>query len=191
LKKKLHIDLNVLASAIRSGDEDVFREFYLDYLDSMVAFLTKILRSEDDARDVAQDTFAMLWENRATFNPHTSIKGYVGSMARNLAFKVLRNRQGRGLEIDDMHLWQGEFAGMTDEVVISNETEMLIRGVLDNMPPQRRKVFELSRRDGMTYNEIAQELGVSYNTVLTHIRLAKDEIAKALSVLLLFLVLRG
>lgn len=179
-----------LIAAIRSGDAEAFSNFYCGYVDSLVGFLTKIIRNEEDAKEITQDTFALLWENREKLDPHTSLKGFVGGIARNLALRMLRDRC-KGIDVENMHLFQSEFADMADDNIISEEAAIILSSALRNMPAQRWRVFEMSREEGLTYNEIAAKLNISYNTVVKHIALAKEEIRPILSVILLFFIFRA
>lgn len=156
----------------------------------LVSFLTKILNNREDAREVAQDTFALLWEHRATLSPHTSLKGYVSGIARNLALKMCRERK-KGLEADQAHLWHPDTIHATDDRLVARETELILSSVLCRMPEQRRRVFEMSREEGLSLGEIARQLGISYNTVKKHLALAREDIRAALSVFLLLLLFRG
>lgn len=187
-KDSLKENPTALIAAIRDGDSQAFGDFYMGYADSIVRFLTKIIGNKEDAREITQDTFALIWENRENLNPHTTLKGFVAGTARNLAFQSLRARiKSREADLDASGA-RSEYAGYADEEIISLETEILLRHVINNMPPQRRRVFELSRDEGLTYNEIAQRLNISYNSVRTHIDLAKEDIRNALALAIIFLL---
>jgi len=177
-----------LAKAIRNGDADAFSSFYMGYADSVLRILKKMFDSTEDAEEIMQDTFALLWENRARFNPHTSLKGYVATMAKNLAIDLIRREDRYQRGKDELYYFQEQLSGLADEEIISNEIDILLKEVLRNMPPQRRKIFEMSREEGLTYNEIAEKLGLSYHTVHKHIDLAKQEIRKALALVLLLVL---
>ena len=169
-----------LIAAIRNGDSDAFNAFCMGYGDSLIRILTKILGNSEDAKDVTQDTFVLLWEGRERLNPHTSLKGYVGTMAKNLAINTFR-AQSKRLESDaDPYDVPHGFAEDADGVLISRETEILIAHAIRSMPAQRRRVFELSREEGLTHNEIAERLNISRNTVITHLNRAKEEIKSVL-----------
>ncbi len=173
-------------SAIRSGDEKAFSTFYMGYADSLIHFLTRITGNSDDAKEVTQEAFAMLWEKRATLDPHTSLYGFVYGMARNMAFRMLRNKTAESKKADERTYDVNEFAGLADEGLITAETSLLLEEVIRNMPDQRRRVFELSRKEGLSYNEIAREMGISLNTVRTHMTFALKELRAALANVILW-----
>lgn len=180
---------DALITAIRDGNEEAFASFYAGYADSLVHFLAKILRSEEDAKDVAQETFVQLWEGRDNLNPLRNMNSYVFTIARNAAFKTMRSKKRDMEETLETPSYVEEFAGSADENIISQETILLIEAIIAMMPPQRRKIFEMSRIEGLTYNEIAERLHISSSTVRTHIELAKDEIRSTLGVFLFILFL--
>jgi RNA polymerase sigma-70 factor (ECF subfamily) len=176
-----------LIAAIRNGDSDAFNAFCMGYGDSLIRVLTKILGNEEDAKDVTQDTFVLLWEGRERIDPLMSLKGYASTMAKNLAIDNIR-AQGKRMECDaDPYDVPHGFAEDADVMLISRETEILIAHAIRNMPAQRRRVFELSREEGLTHNEIAERLGISRNTVITHLNRAKEEIKSSLACALLLM----
>lgn len=173
-------DTEDIVAAIRKGDEDVFSAFYIGYGDSILRLLMRVLGNMDDAKEVMQETFAYLWENRESIAPHTSLKGFVAGMAKNMAFRLLRSRIPVVVKQGNMQYRQRDFVDVVDGELISKETELLIKHVIGNMPPQRRKIFEMSREQGLTYNEIARQLNLSYGTVKNHMILALNDIRSIL-----------
>jgi RNA polymerase sigma-70 factor (ECF subfamily) len=173
-------------AAIKSGDAAAFSAFYMGYADSLIHFLTRITGNSEDAREVTQEAFATLWERRETLDPHTSLYGFMYGMARNMAFRMLRTKTIENKKSMDERFDAPQFAGLADENLISMETSLLLEEVIRNMPAQRKRVFELSRKEGMSYNEIAQEMGISLNTVRTHMTFALKELRAALSNVILW-----
>lgn len=179
----------ILSKALREGDGEAFGNFYVNNADSLITFLTRIIGNEEDAKEVVQDTFVMLWENCESINPHTTIEGFLFGTAKNLAFRMIR---ARGRESDfnrEIGMMQEEYADLADGELITEEMALLIDSVVKRMPPKRREVFELSRNEGLTYNEIAERLDITYGTVRTHIEAAKSEIRSVLSIALAILLI--
>ncbi len=179
-----------VVAAIRRGDSNVFASFYHDYAGSIINLLTRVLGSKDDAEEVTQDAFAYLWEHRETLDPHTSLKGYAAGTARNMAFRMLREKRNMEGRREDLKYSHAGYTDLADSEIISRETEILIRDAIRNMPPRRRRIFEMSREEGLSYNEIAEQLGISYNTVKFHMQAALADIRATLVGLLVLLLLR-
>ena len=76
----------------------------------------------------------------------------------------------------------------SEDIIIARETELIIDLVVKNMPEQRRKVFEMSRTEGLSNEEIAVALSISRRMVEKHLALAKKEINNIILTLLLLLV---
>lgn len=178
-----------LIAAIRDGDREAFTVFYNGYGDSIVGFLTKILGNVEEAKDVTQETFISLWENRAKLNPHTSLKSYVGAMAKHHAVDMIRVKKRRSERSDGLIMSRNPSADFADDPLIDRETRLLLKDVLRRMPAQRRRVYEMSREEELSYNEIADQLGISHNTVKFHMQAALSDIRSALSAFLLLLFL--
>jgi RNA polymerase sigma-70 factor (ECF subfamily) len=183
-------DTDKIVAAIRRGDSDAFAAFYHDYAGSIIKLLTRVLGNRADAEEVTQDAFAWLWENRETLDPHTSLKGYAAGTARNMAFRLLRRRRTIRSKHEDIKFTLAEQSDSTDSELISQETEILIRDAIRNMPPKRRQIFEMHRDEGLTYKEIADRMGISYNTVKFHMQAALADIRAVLVGVLIMLLFR-
>lgn len=178
-----------LFEAIRNGDELAFAEYYNAFVDPLVGFLKKILGNGEEAKEIAQDVFIKLWENRREIDPEKKVEGFIYTTAKNMAFNLIK-RKGIHSRYHNEQLFTQEKSGQSpDEDLISKEMELLIRLVVNNMPPQRRRAFELSRNEELTYEEIALRMGVSHDTVKSHIKQALKDIREAVGVFLLFMLL--
>ncbi len=185
-------DLQALIAAIRDGDSDAFTVFYMGYGDSVVRFLAKFLGNLEDAKEVTQETFALLWENREKLDPSKSLKAYVCKIARDVAVNMIRSRNKLPESDIDMEQYQERTAGFADEKFVAEEIDILYKAVLRRMPPQRRRIFEMSREEGLSYGEIARQLDISLNTVKFHVKAALSDVRSALAAtIILFLISKG
>ena len=178
-------DQQRLLAAIRNGDKEAFTGFYMKYADSLVSFLTRLTSSEEDAKEIAQEAFASLWEKRESLDPHTTLGGYLFGVAKNLSSRLFRERNKASAIANEIFASGVLYDDSADEQLISLETSLLIQAALNNMPAQRRRVYEMSREEGLGHNEIAKKLGISVRTVERHIY----NVTKELKELLLCLIL--
>lgn len=79
-----------------------------------------------------------------------------------------------------------EEADSSDEILFAKEIRLLIEMAVCRMPVQRRKIYQMSRDNGISNNEIAEELGISKKTVENQISLALQEIKRVISAFLIF-----
>lgn len=165
---------------LREGNIDAFNEVFFSFGPAVMRFLTALTGSSDDAEEICQEVFVKLWLGHANIDPEKGIKAYLYTIARNESFDYFRRKR----KVSDSHREIAfdveEFS--SDQDVLVRETELLIRLAVNRMPEQRRRVFELSRYEGMTNDEIAAALHLRKNTVERHISFALKDIRKLLGV---------
>ena len=160
---------------IKSGDqgafEQIFRMFYVPLCDHAVM----LLGDSAEAEDVVQDLFTYIWKNRHEVLIQDSVKSYLFSSVRFRALNVLKHKmmtRKHGVLLTEF-LEDLQNSGYSEEEVCRVE---LIKKVIQSLPSQCRKVFTMNCLDGMTYKQIADELGISVNTVKSHVMKAYRDI---------------
>lgn len=153
-------------------------------------FAMQLLKHEDEAEDVAQNVFAKLWEMPEKWS-EDNLDSYVFVMTRNHVLNVIRYRKIHeigGVECDDNADATLPAELGADDTLYYEEALLLMRLTLDRMPERRRQIFELSRMQGLSNAEIAEQLQLSVRTVEHQIYLALKELKKTM---LLFVLLAG
>ncbi len=178
-----HIDVAKLSVAIRGSDEVAFRCYYERTILYIVNKIQKLTGDRDEAWDIAQDTFVKLWELREQIEPDRSLDGFVMAMATNAAHDAGRKKQVSARYCEEQVFTQTDEVQAADAQIIRRETQRKIDDIVAAMPPQRRKVYLLSREEGLTYNEIAERLNISYATVNRHMSIALKALRGLTSVL--------
>lgn len=149
-----------------------FEQFFILTFPKVKAFACKILQSEEDAEDIAQDIFVKLWDNPEIWENKDTWDSYIYAMTRNQIYNFLKHQS---VELNYQEKFVQENASSYDFDIYDNlyakELQLLIKLTLDNMPEQRRKVFSMSRQKGMSNQEIAEKLNLSVRTVERHIYL--------------------
>lgn len=168
------------------GEPDAYRKLIEDNSMSLTSYLTPLLGNQDDAKEIAHEVFVYVWEHRDTLGRIYNLGSYMFMIAKSKAIKLLRQeskiRDGQPYE----QASPAGFANSPDELIEGNELEMLIEIIISRMPEMRRKVFILSRAQGLSNEEIAKKLNISNSTVRSHISIAIKEIKDALRVFVLF-----
>ncbi len=126
----------------------------------------------DDAEDIVQQAFSDVWEKLVGGTSIQNLKAYMYQTVRNRSLTLITNRQ--------THCETTELTDLEDlteeERIIRSERDARLWTAIDHLPTERKKIFLLSKRDGLTYQEIATELGISIKTV-------EHQISKALKTL--------
>lgn len=185
-----------LVTRLTLDSEDAFCEIYALYKDRLVYFAQKYLKSRESAEDVCHDTFAIVWEMRHIVDPDSSFSSFIYTIARNRILYLLRAEQTREKFRDAILKRAIDYQEGTQEEVLANELQEIIRKAVDKLSPRQREIFEMSREKNMTHKEIADTLGLSVYTVQEHVsaslKIIRDVLRKhygASAILLLMLAI--
>lgn len=177
-----------LLDKLKAGDKEAFEKIYLLFIKPLFDFINTLLRNDEETMNIVQDTFLYIWEKRNSLNFTHGIKGILYTYSKSRAIDFLRKRRrGEKYSVSPHHGVSLEYAH--DEVVIGDELSVAVEMVIDGMPSQRRKVFEMQRIDGKSNREIAKELGLSDATVSVHLKEARKELDKIFRLIIFFLVI--
>jgi RNA polymerase sigma-70 factor (ECF subfamily) len=172
-----------LSQAIRAGDENAFARYYMASIERLVVLVARIIKDSEEARNIVQDTFIKLWLQREQIDSEQSLDAFVSRIAWNAALDFLRHKQTLEKFHDEQLHTQSTEETSGEDRFIATETARRIEQIVVNMPAMRRKVFELSRMEHLTYNQIAERLHISYNTVLFHMKEALKDVRVVMSIL--------
>jgi RNA polymerase sigma-70 factor (ECF subfamily) len=148
--------------------ENLFRYHYRP----LCIFALHYLKDIDASEDVVQEAFALLWEKLLAGEKVVNQKGYLYSTVKNRSLDILRKRGsvGEAISLD------GSVDNIEEPTVEDAEVEARLWTTIDTLPEKCREIFLMSKRDGLKQEEIAQELGISLQTV-------KNQVSKALKIL--------
>lgn len=163
---------------LSEGSHQAFEILYLHYHPKLVRFLAGFLKDEEEAFDMAQELFFKVWTLRREVAGIRSFQAYLFSMARNALASHYEHTLVKARY--EEHLRQSpEGYDTTDDLLARDLSEQLDR-LVDDMPTQRRKVFRLSRREGLSNEEIASRLHISKRTVENHLSTVLGVLRRAL-----------
>lgn len=149
--------------------EVIFKSYYIP----VRTFIKKLVKTDDDAEDIAQDVFTQLWVKPEVWQANPDIDRYIFKMAKYQALNHLRNNARhteQGLVDADISMVEKVSAGnSTIDPIIHEESDLLLKMALDRMPPKRREIFTMSRFEELSHKEIAAKLGLSVRTIESHI----------------------
>lgn len=168
-----------LLDRISNGDESAFAALYNRYWKKVYSMAFMYVRSPQAAQDIVQDVFLKIWINRENLQHIQEFRPYFFVTARNIIISSLRNTVFHQYLTDDEQ--QEESILLPEKMLSFKESVNLLHKAIETLPPQQQRAYRLSRNEGLSYEEIAQEMGISRLTVRTHITKALGTLRKYLT----------
>jgi RNA polymerase sigma-70 factor (ECF subfamily) len=168
-------EYNLLRQLI-AGDAEAFREVYNKYNKKVFSFAYYLTKSRDTAEDMVQEVFIKVWEKRDQIDPQRDFSPYIKTITQNHVYDFLKKAKR------DKALQEKIYAGMQaikqeePDVILERELKRLYAQAIKNLPPQKKIIYNLHRNEGFSYDEIAQQLGLSKNTVRNHLHEANKSV---------------
>ena len=159
-------------SRLKDGDLAAFESLYKTYYAVLCKLAKTITHSHELAEEIVDDLFFYLWDNHGQLQVE-SLQAYLFRSIRNNSEKACRSlafRKGRVTDSIDNTLLCLHDPEQPLGWLLEEEMKNTAKKAVDELPTECRQVFELSRYEGKKYSEIAQELGISVNTVKYHIK---------------------
>ena len=155
---------------IKKRDREAFTILYYKYHAYLYSVAFRYLKDEDMAADTVQHVFIKLWETTKALNIDINVKNYLYTMTKNHILNQIRdNKETVSLNYINA---QQEIKDKSDIVQLMEEQQtidVLHKGI-NSLPPQKRRVCQLKLEEGITNQNIADEMGISIHTVKTHYR---------------------
>jgi RNA polymerase sigma-70 factor (family 1) len=178
LETKNHTE-QLLVSELKNGNEKAFRQLFDLYYQDIYGYSVSLLKSKEAAEENVQDVFMKVWQHRENLNPDQSFKAYIFTIARNQAFNTL-NKAANDLALKEAVFYESQKShDYGDYSIREADCKKLRKQAMKQLPPKRKQIFKMSRKKGMSYEEISQELGISINTV-------RNQMSKALESMRVF-----
>jgi len=171
----------LLFNKIAKGDEVAFRIIYDAYFDLLAAYVLKMSKSEDVAKEIVQDTFMKLWTDRTGLHNIESPQAYIFAMARNRTIDFLRKLVKETNTIALLSEQVRYHANSAEERFDTQELQKFISEAISKLSPQKQTIFQLSKFEDFTHDEIAEELNLSKSTIKNHLSETVQYLRKSLN----------
>ncbi len=164
---------------LRDSNREVFEKLFREYYPLLCNYARRYIYDKSTAEDVVQEFFCKLWDKRQDIRVATSLTNYLYKSVTNLCYNHFRDTEAERKIIDyhgdDIH----EMAAGSRYQPDNELNEHLGRALLE-LPEKRREIFELSRFEGLKYQEIADKLNLSTKTVETQMTRSLEFLRKYL-----------
>jgi len=177
-----------LLTLAQEGETDAFQELYTRYWERLFIHAMAMTSSEDAAKDIVQEVFVELWDNRQKLIIKSSLKAYLYRIVKNKVFNVYARHQVHEKYLISLTGFERQ-ENNADHLLRENLVQSAVEKEIAALPHKMRRIFEMSRSEHMSYKEIAEELQISDKTVKKQVSNALKILKSRLAFLLHFLLL--
>ncbi|MCE5347347.1 MAG: RNA polymerase sigma-70 factor [Bacteroidales bacterium] len=186
---------NEFITKLNNGDLTAFRQLYSEYYIPLCVYADHFTKRKEIAEEIVQDVFLNIWEQKGQLRIITSLKAYLFTSIRNQCLNHLKHLQVV-MEYNDYYTQLLKDAQdyyiisqeSGDSIMIANELEQSLKEAIDLLPDGCRKIFIMSRFDGLRHKDIADKLGITLNTVDKQISIALGKLKESLKFLIVTLL---
>jgi RNA polymerase sigma-70 factor, ECF subfamily len=169
LEKLLHTEKE-LVKKLKDGDSFAFEVLFYKYRNKIKGFALKIVPAQIDPEEIVQEVFVRVWLKKEAIDPEKDFQSYLFSIAKHLVLDHLKSAVNRKLYFVGEHFQHDLLEEEGMEASLTEETEVKLLKLINEIPERRREIFRLSRFEGLSYKQIAERLNISENTVDSQIR---------------------
>lgn len=163
-----------------SSLKENFDKIYVLYFSRMFVFAKEYVLFDEDAENIVQDVFMLLWEKRDVLNIEISLTAYLLTLVKNRCINLLQHKltveeysKNKQEEYNDELSFKlfsleqfNQHLGSDDDIL------QLMEDAIGKLPPKCREIFIKSKIEGLKYKQIAEELSITVNTVENQIAIA-------------------
>lgn len=154
-----HLEDKSLMERIARGDAGAFRDLSDQHLGAIVTFATRLVRSQAEGEEIAQETFLRAWQNAPKYEPRAKLSTWLHTIARNIAIDRLRkkSRKEEAFEIDDERD-EAPLSGRPSRLLAQKQEQIVVQEALARLPERQRSAILLCHEQGLSNPEIAEVL---------------------------------
>lgn len=167
-----------LCRRLRESDSGAFERIFRLARADLLRFVHSIVKDGPQAHDLVQDVFVALWDLRETLDPTLSLRAYLFRMARNRAYRHLRDERLHARKHKEIQreVNPRPVARSVADAVDADALEKQLRIWIDELPERQREALVLTRFHDLTHHQVAAVMNISPRTVNNHVMRALDTI---------------
>ncbi len=162
-------DIREYFQRLAKGDTSAFETIFYYYKKRVFGVAFKMLKCETEAEEIVQDVFLSIWLAKSRLSLIKDPDAYLFTITYNTVYSHLKKASRNKVQLTAIVHRISQIQNTTDETIAANETGKLINAAVQQLPPQQRVVYDLSKLEGLSYDEIAGHLQLSRNTVRNHL----------------------
>ena len=175
------LDEERLLEKLNAGSYRAFTVLYERYWEEIFLYIQRIIHNENDAKDLVQDVFMVIWNLKEKLQYVHSLKAYSLTIAKHKAFRYLRDQRHKTEWIEDLASWLTDNEPDAVQQLIGKELAMFIADEVEKLPARMQETYKKSRNEGLSNKEIALLMEVSDETVKKQIKYSLKHLRLGLS----------
>ena len=158
--------ISKLVERLKHNDIEAFIGIYDIYKKRLLNFSITLLKSKEDSEEAVQDVFIKLWESRHSLDETLSFDSYLYTITKNITLNKLRSKRVQFDPLKEDIPTPTEYShNDTEAEIIYSDLDHFTQKAVETLPPRRKLIYNLSRKDGFSNQEIAEKLNISPKTV--------------------------
>ncbi len=176
MSSPLKYDEITVLTRVARGDEPAFHQLFDQYKQKVYSFAFYLTRSEAMAEEITQEIFIKVWIHRKILSEINYFTSWLKTIVRNQSYNYLRRIANEKIMLRGIASSAEFQASVTETDVLTREYGQLLEHAIAQLPSQQRKVYLLSRQEGLKHKVIAEKMGITVSTVKNHMKAALDSI---------------
>ncbi|CAM3448850.1 RNA polymerase sigma factor [Flavobacterium chungbukense] len=162
-----NIDEKKLLLELSQGSELAFTTIYNQYKNSVYSTALRITKSKILSEEAVQDIFLKIWQNKENLIAIDNFENYIYIISRNHLFNSIKKIARETNIITEINPKDTSFID-TDSNIKDEQYTTILNQIVEQLPPQQQKVYNMAKRDGLSHQKIGEDLGISTETVKKH-----------------------
>ncbi|NHA02499.1 sigma-70 family RNA polymerase sigma factor [Mucilaginibacter sp. HC2] len=175
-KSSNEVNLSFLLHQLQQGSELAFSKIYDHFSKPLYRNILFLVKDEEIAQELLQELFLTIWIKREQIDPDKKISAFLYKTANWLVLKHFRKIAQDKRLINHLIITTVDHVTPTEDIIIDKEIHDLLARAIENLPPQRKKVFKLCKFEGKSYQEAGELLGISTETIRNQIVAANKSV---------------
>lgn len=159
---------DTLLIKLKNGDVVAFEEIYNQYRSKIYSYALKLCKSTVIAEEIVQEVFIKIWQKRDQLNPELHFGAYLKKIVLNDVLNHLKKVAREKTLQDELFSYLSSLKNSSEEKLLEKELLKTYEEAIAQLPPQKKIIYQLSRNEELTHDEIAKKLNISKNTVKNH-----------------------
>ncbi len=162
------LENDALLIKLKNGDATAFEEIYNQYRSKIYTYALKLSKSTVVAEEIVQEVFIKIWQKREQLNPELHFGAYLKKITLNHVLNHLKKVAREKTLQDELFNYLSLIRSNAEDSLLEKELLKTYEEAIAQLPPQKKIIYQLSRNEELSHDEIAKKLNISKNTVKNH-----------------------